>query len=146
VDRTGAALLVVAGGAAVAAQAPMTGALAKAVGTWPAALLSFLIGTAALAGVVAVAGGFGSLGEAGGVPWWAFLGGLTGVAIVTTSIVGVPSLGAAGVTAAAIAGQLTASVVIDRLGWFGVDERPVTLAKIAGILFLAIGVWLVVRD
>ena len=44
------------------------------------------------------------------------LGGACGVAVVTSSIFAVGHLGAGGVTAAVVAGQLTASVVIDRFG------------------------------
>ncbi len=146
-DRASAALLVVAAGAMAGAQAPVNGALAKIVGTWQAALVSFAIGLVLVTVVVAVAaGGFGSLGGMPDVPWWALLGGVFGVAIVTTSIVAVGPLGAAGVTAAVVAGQVTASVIIDRFALFGVREQPITPSKLAGILLLAAGVYLVVRD
>ena len=54
------------------------------------------------------------------------LGGACGVAIVSASIVGVGPLGAGGVTAAVVAGQLTASVVIDQYGLFGVEKQSLT--------------------
>ena len=55
-------------------------------------------------------------------------------------------LGAGGVTAAVVAGQLTASVVIDRYGLFGVEKQSLTAAKITGIALLAVGVFLIVRE
>jgi bacterial/archaeal transporter family-2 protein len=146
-DRTTAAILVVAAGAAVGAQAPMNGALGRHIGSWQAAFINFAVGLAILTVIVAVAaGGFGGLREIPNAPWWALLGGAAGVAIVTTSIFAVGHLGAGGVTAAVVTGQLTASVVIDRFGWFGVRQQPLTVGKLIGIALLAVGVYLIVRE
>ena len=49
-------------------------------------------------------------------------------------------------TAATIAGQLTAAVVVDQLGILGVAKQPLTAAKAAGIVLLAAGTFLIVRD
>ena len=54
-------------------------------------------------------------------------------------------LGAGGVTAATIAGQLTLSVVLDRAGVLGLEERALT-GKLVGIALLALGTLLVVRE
>lgn len=146
-DRGSAALLVVAAGAFVGAQAPVNATLGSHVGSWQAALVNFFVGLLILLLVVGLAaGGFGGLSEVPRAPWWALLGGACGVAVVTSSLVTVGTLGAAGVTAAVIAGQLTASVVIDRLGLFGVREQPITPGRAAGIALLALGVYLVVRE
>jgi transporter family-2 protein len=58
----------------------------------------------------------------------------------------VRSLGAGGVTAATIAGQLTMSLVVDQLGILGVDKQAVTWQRVLGVVLLAIGTFLVVRD
>ncbi len=146
-DRTSAAILVVAAGTAIGAQAPINGALARTVGTFQATTVNFAVGLGLLLVIVAVAGGgFGGLAEIGDAPWWSLLGGACGVAIVSASIVGVGSLGAGGVTAAVVAGQLTASVAIDRFGLFGVDKQAITLSKLAGIMLLLVGVALIVRE
>ena len=146
-DRTTAAILVVAAGTAVGAQAPVNGMLGRYVGTWQAAFVNFAVGLMILTLIVAVAGGgFGGLREIHSAPWWALVGGACGVAVVTSSIVAVGHLGAGGVTAAVVAGQLTASVVIDRLGLFGVTRLPLTAGKLVGIALLAVGVYLIVRE
>ncbi len=146
-DRTSAVVFVVAAGAAVGAQAPMNGALGSVVGSWQAALVNFAVGLVILTVIVAVAaGGFGGLREIPTAPWWALLGGACGVAVVTSSIFAVGHLGAGGVTAAVVAGQLTASVVIDRFGLFGITERPLTAGKLLGVALLALGVYLIVRE
>jgi transporter family-2 protein len=61
-------------------------------------------------------------------------------------LVTVRSLGAGGVTAATIAGQLTMSLVIDQLGILGVEKQPIDATKVAGVLLLAAGTFLMVRD
>jgi transporter family-2 protein len=58
----------------------------------------------------------------------------------------VRALGASGLTAVTITGQLAVAVALDHYGWLGVERSPVTLAKVAGIALLALGTWLVIRD
>lgn len=146
-DRTTTTALVIAAGAGIGAQAPVNAALGRSIGTMQAAAVSFAVGLVVLCGVVALSsGGFGALRSAGDAPWWSFLGGALGAAIVSASIVGVRSLGATGVTAAVVAGQLSASVGIDALGLFGVERHDVTMQRIAGVALLALGVLLIVRD
>ena len=145
-DRATTAALVVAAGAAVGAQAPINATLGRSVGTVQAAALSFSVGLAVLCGVVLVSGGFGGLRSVADAPWWAFLGGACGAAIVSASIIGVRTLGASGVTAAVVAGQLSASVAIDALGLFGVARQGITVQRLAGVALLAVGVLLIVRD
>jgi transporter family-2 protein len=50
------------------------------------------------------------------------------------------------VTAATIAGQLTLAVIIDQLGILHVAQKPITVARIVGIVLLAAGVYLIVRN
>ena len=61
-------------------------------------------------------------------------------------LVTVRTLGAGGVTAATIAGQLTMSVVVDQFGWLGVEKDPIALAKVVGLVLLAAGTFLIVRE
>jgi transporter family-2 protein len=146
VDRGVAVILTAAAGGLVAMQAPINSKLGKAVGTFPAATVSFAVGLVLLTGIVVLAGDAGRLAEARHVTWWYLLGGALGAAYVSTVLVSVRTLGAGGVTAATIAGQLTLSVVLDRLGVLGLEERAVTWDKLVGIAFLAAGTVLVVRE
>lgn len=142
----GLALLLSAfAGALVAMQPPINSKLGQAAGTFAAATISFLVGTIALFIVTIVAGGHHVSGIRG-VPWWYFAGGFIGAVFVASSLVTVRSLGAGGVVAATIAGQLTMSVVIDKLGLLGLEQRPLTAAKVAGVALLAAGAFLIVRD
>jgi bacterial/archaeal transporter family-2 protein len=136
---------VVAGGF-VALQAPINSTLGKTVGTFAAASVSFAIGLAVLVAITLVAGGgFGDVSKAGDLHWYYLTGGLLGAIYVTTVLLSVRKLGAGGVTAATIAGQLTMSVIIDRAGLLGLPERGLTVQRLLGIALLAAGTVLVVR-
>ncbi|MGI9081944.1 MAG: DMT family transporter [Thermoleophilaceae bacterium] len=140
-------LATVMAGGLVAMQAPINSALGKSVGTFAAASVSFAIGLAVLVVITLVAGGgFGDVPRAGDLRWYYLTGGLLGAAYVTTVLLSVRELGAGGVTAATIAGQLTMSVIIDRAGLLGLPERGLTAQRLLGIALLAAGTVLVVRD
>jgi bacterial/archaeal transporter family-2 protein len=148
VSKELAVLATVAVGGVVAAQAPVNNVLSKKVGTFGAVSVNFLVGTMLVLVVTfAFAGGIQNADGVESPAWyyWVF-GGLAGVAIVLTTLITVRELGAGGLTAAMIAGQLTLSVVLDRLGVLGLDERAVTWNKLLGIALLAAGTVLVVRD
>lgn len=142
-----AVLLTAATGGLIAMQAPINGGLGRSIGTWQAAFLSFAIGTVALALVASLAkGGMGQIAEVRGVSWVYLTGGLLGAIYITSVIVTVGALGAGGVVAATIAGQLAISIVVDHFGLLSVERQPVTAAKLAGLALLAAGTYLVVRD
>ena len=146
-DRGFAVLLTAGVGGLIALQAPINSVLGRAIGTWQAAAVSFAIGTVLLVAIVLLAaGGFGDLGGARQVSWYYLMGGVLGAAYVTTVLVTVRSLGAGGVTAATIAGQLTAAVIVDQLGVLGVHKQPVTALRLLGVAMLALGTYLVVRE
>jgi bacterial/archaeal transporter family-2 protein len=141
-----AVLLTVFAGGLIALQAPINSTLGKAVGnSFAAASISFLIGTVALVAITALVGGFGGVGEARHLSWHYLTGGLLGAVYVTTALVAVRTLGAGGVTAATISGQLTTSVLIDRAGILGLSERALSTQRLVGVALLAVGTFLVVR-
>ena len=144
-DKGVAVSLTAFAGGLVALQAPINSGLGRAVGTFGAASMSFAIGTTVLVAIAAVTGGwnFSGLGD---LSWYYFLGGVLGAVYVTSVLVTVRTLGAGGVTAATISGQLAASVVIDRLGVLGLEQKPVTAGRVIGVGLLAAGVFLIVRE
>lgn len=76
-------------------------------------------------------------------PWWAWSGGFFGAIYIAVSILLVPRLGAATFVALLIAGQMTASLVFDHFGWFGLAPRVADPWRIFGALLLLGGVILV---
>jgi bacterial/archaeal transporter family-2 protein len=146
VSRTLAVLVGIAAGALVGMQAPINSRLGKSIGSVQAATFSFLIGTAVLLAIVSFAnGGWGQIGHVSRVPWWALIGGLLGAVFVTVALVAVRTLGASGLTAVVIAGQLAVSVAIDRFGLLGVARQSVGAQRVLGLALLAAGVVLVVK-
>jgi bacterial/archaeal transporter family-2 protein len=148
VSKELAVLATVAAGGAVAAQAPANNVLSQYVGTFGAASVNFLVGTTCILVVTfAFAGGFEG-GDGASSPAWYYwvVGGIGGALIVTTTLIAVRELGAGGVTASVISGQLALSVVLDRLGVLGLDERAITWEKLLGIALLALGTLLIVRE
>lgn len=136
----------VAGGL-VALQAPINSTLGKSVGTFAAASISFAIGLVVLVAITVIAGGgFGDVGAVGELRWYYLTGGLLGAAYVTTVLLSVRTLGAGGVTAATIAGQLTMAVIIDRAGLLGLEQKGLSTERLIGIALLAVGTVLIVRD
>jgi bacterial/archaeal transporter family-2 protein len=144
-DRGVAVFLMAAVGGLIALQPAVNAGLGRATGNITAALISFAIGTLLLAVIMALGGQTSGLGSTFDLPWYYLLGGVLGAAYVFTALVTVSSIGAGGVAAATITGQLTASIVLDRLGVLGLEETPITLERVLGVLLLLAGTYLIVR-
>jgi bacterial/archaeal transporter family-2 protein len=145
VDRGLAVILMAVVGGLIAAQPAMNAGLGKETGRVGAALVSFLVGTLLLAALVVLAGDAGRISGALNVQWHYLLGGVVGAAYVFTALVVVDSVGAGGVAAATITGQLTLSIVLDRLGVLGLQETPITWERVLGVMLLLGGTYLIVR-
>jgi bacterial/archaeal transporter family-2 protein len=144
--RTLAIVLTATAGVLVGIQAPVNSRLGRSIGSVQAATFSFVVGTVALALVASVFyGGLGSFAQATKAPAWAWIGGLLGATYVTVAILTVRTLGVSGLTALVICGQLTAAVVIDRFGLFGIAKQSIGVTRIAGLALLVVGALLVVR-
>ena len=144
-DKGTAVILTAGAGGLIALQAPINAGLGKATGDLAAALISFLVGTAALLLIVVVSGKAGGISHATDVRWYYLLGGLLGAIYVANALVAVGSIGAGGVAAATVAGQLTASVAADRLGILGLEQVALTPLRILGVALLLAGTVLIVR-
>ncbi len=138
-------ILTAAAGGLIALQAPINAGLARATGALPAALVSFTVGALALAAIVLISGKAAGVASSFDVSWYYLLGGLLGAVYVANALIAVSVIGAGGVAAATVTGQLTASVVIDRLGLFGLDQVPLSADRLIGIGLLLGGTVLIVR-
>lgn len=137
-------LLIACGGVAVAIQPSINARLAQKTGFLEAATISFAVGTLALL-LVSLLSGQGSFRRIMEVPWWQLSGGLFGAFFVTMTIVGVPRIGTTAVLALTIASQLSAGMVMDHFGLFGMRGIPVDGKRIIGVALLLIGVFLVCK-
>lgn len=73
-------------------------------------------------------------------PLWMWIGGIIGALYVLAALIATPRLGAATTVAIFIAGQLTASIVIDHYGLFGVPVHSIDLPRLIGVAMLVGGV------
>jgi transporter family-2 protein len=113
-----------------------------------AAAVSFATATVAMAVALLVAGALARtprprLDGLARLPWWGWLGGLVGATYVTSVFVAIPAIGAAPTIALTVAGQQLASVLVDRHGVLRLPRRPVTPARLAGVVVLLAGVVLI---
>jgi bacterial/archaeal transporter family-2 protein len=144
-DRGVAVFLMAAVGGLIALQPAINAGLGRATGNMAAALVSFAVGTLLLLAIVALSGKLGGVESTFDVRWYYLRGGVLGAAYVFTALVTVSEIGAGGVAAATITGQLTASVVLDRLGILGLEETPISAERALGVALLLAGTYLVVR-
>jgi transporter family-2 protein len=73
------------------------------------------------------------------------VGALGGAAVVVTGLVAVKPLGAGAVIALLVAGQVTISIVADRLGWFGLHHVGIGTGRLLGVALVIGGTVLVTR-
>jgi transporter family-2 protein len=140
-------MLGLVAGFGLSAQIAMNSQLRRALQSAnTAALISFLVGTLGLiALLLATRSPLPERGTLAGVPWWAWFGGLLGAFYVASSTVVAAELGTASLLGLALAGQLATALVIDHYGWLGMPEHPITWMRVAGVVLLASGVWLITR-
>jgi bacterial/archaeal transporter family-2 protein len=145
------ALLPLAAGAGIAWQQAVNGRVRAAAGSaWPATLVNFLAGSAALAvlfGLIVVVRG----GPPSGLPpgLWLYAGGVLGVLVITTAAAVVRVTGVLLLALAAISGQVLGALVLDLLA--PADGRPSanTYAGVALTLvavMIASGYWRLARQ
>ena len=139
--------LGLAAGLGLTLQVGMNTQLRKVLNSaYSAALISFLVGTVALVALIlATRTPMPSRAELGGVPAWAWFGGLFGAFYVAISTVVAAQLGATSLLVLGLAGQLAMALVVDHYGWLGLPEHPFTLMRFMGVALVCAGVWLITR-
>jgi bacterial/archaeal transporter family-2 protein len=145
VERWLAVIGMATAGAIVALQPALNAGLGQATGHITAAMISFFIGAAALTVLVGVTGQLGQVSGITDARWYYLLGGLCGAVWVTAALIAVTTIGAGGVVAATITGQLTGAVVADRLGILGLEQTSISPERVLGVFLLLAGTYLVVR-
>ena len=111
-----------------------------------AAFISFFVGTVALfVYVLATGTPLGNLASAKNAPPIAWVGGFMGAFFVTAAVTLVPRLGVAMTFSLIISGQMMVALVLDHFGFLGLEQRPVTIPRVLGILLITGGVILIRR-
>ena len=140
-------LLVAAlSGVLMAVQGSLNTALSKAIGLMEMAFVVNVTGAVALAATLFLFGmGKGSLDMISSAPWYSFLGGIIGVAIIYLVAASIPAVGMCNATTAIIVGQVLTAVLIDYCGAFGLQKYHVGWEQFAGGGLLALGAKLLMR-
>lgn len=142
-----AALLTIVAGVAVITQQALNANLRLELNSavW-AGVASYAVGLVCMMLlVVALREPIPTLASVSRTPWWMWSGGVLGALFIGLAIVLVPKLGAAAFVALLVAGQMTASMIYDHYGLFGLPQRPVDVTRLAGVALLVGGVVLIRR-
>ena len=141
-----AAALAFAAGLGGAVQIAVQGRLGDRVGSLEAVATAAVVGVVLALVVLLVARrSVSGVGDAIAGPKWQLLGGIMSVFIVLSITVAGPRIGVVATTAFLIAAQFTLASVIDRYGWFGVEQVAFSRPRVLGIALLIAGAALTLR-
>jgi transporter family-2 protein len=132
------------GGVAVGFQAPLANLLTSNVGLLESVFFVH-IGGALVAGIPLLLNRGGNLKSWSAAPWYAFTAGFFGLVVISAISYTIPRYGVTTSIVLVVTGQLLVGLIIDQLGWFGTDIRPLELPRLAGLILLFAGTWLVLR-
>ena len=105
-------------------------------------LASLVTTGAVLPGIIDLHGGTGP--NYGSAPWWIWLGGAAGVAMLLGNILLFPRLGALQTVVLPIAGQIISGLLIDHFGLFHAPQSSLTTPRILGAVLVILGVLIAV--
>lgn len=147
------ALLAIFCGFACAAQVAINGTLTQYAGTpLKATLISMIAGfiaTAIICLVIIALKGTTGLYDGGDghgpirINQWLPAGGALAILIVGSNAIAAPMLGTGVVTILNLVGMMAAGLLIDAVGFLGIEKQPVTIPKITGMLFMLLGAALI---
>ena len=133
-------------GALLALQAAANVQLSAALGSpFTASTLQLGLGAAVLLALALAVGAVAHLDRVPDAPAWHLVGGLGSAVYITAGILLFPRLGAIVTVGLFIAGQMGASLVLDGLGWLGVEREPLGAAAWTGAAAVIAGTALIVR-
>jgi bacterial/archaeal transporter family-2 protein len=135
--------LAVAAGLAGAVQAAVMGELGERTGVFPAlafsGVVSVLLGLALL---LLVTQSLRGLADVARQPVWLWTGGALSVLIILAITVASPRIGLAATIGTIIALNLVMAALIDRFGWFGLDQIGISTTRLVGLILLGTGAML----
>lgn len=140
-----AAVMVLAG-IGVPIMASLNAQLGARIGSpGVAAIVLFVVGLVAASVLVTATTGLAPLARIPGQPPYLLLGGLLVVFYVFTVTSIAPRFGIGNAIFCVLIGQLMSAAAIDHFGLIGAPARPLDAMRIAGLVLMAIGVFLTQR-
>ncbi len=85
------------------------------------------------------------LADVASAPWWVWTAGVIGGTFVVAAAALSLQIGTVMFTAAILAGQMTAAVVVDHYGLLGLNVHAITPGRVLGVVLLIAGVVLIRR-
>lgn len=139
-------ILALLAGASMPVQAGINLRLRQALGDPVfAALVSFTVGTAALAVYTFATRPVPTVAMASGAPWWAWIGGLCGAFFVSVTIILAAQLGATATMVWLLAGQFLVALLLDHFGLISFEVHTLSWPRVAGVVMVIVGAVLVNR-
>jgi transporter family-2 protein len=134
---------IVAGGL-IAIQSVLNASLGHRIGNLGSVLVLTLISTILLVILILFFPSTYNIRNLPGISeWYLYIGGILGVAILAIPIYLVPRIGTTSTIIAIVLGQSIIALVIDQLGLFASPKVEISLARVAGVLLVAVGAFLV---
>lgn len=132
------------GGVAVGVQSPIAGKMGQRIGGTAGSFIVHL-GGLILSGLLLIFRGGENIRDWQKLPWYMFFAGAFGLILYLTINYTLPRVGSTMMITLIIVGQLLMGVMVDQFGWFGVPVRTIDLPRIAGVLLLLAGGYLISR-
>jgi transporter family-2 protein len=138
--------LGITAGGLIAVQSVFNASLGQRVGSFGAVLLLTFVSIAVLIVLILFFPSTSNLRDFPGFSeWYLYVGGVLGVAILAAPILLVPRIGTTPTVIAIILGQSLIALLIDHYGLFAAPKFEINLARIAGVMLVAVGSYLVGR-
>lgn len=138
-------LLAAASGAAMALQGTLNSQLSQKTALLSSTLVVHIIGTAVALGAILIWKVPVLQHKWSEVPWHLYLGGILSVVIIALVALTISRIGVCNATTAIIIGQVSLAVIIDHMGFFGVQKIPWNPWQILGLILFASGAKLLIR-
>jgi len=135
-------ILLLVGGAVLAAQSSINGRLGAKTGVIESAWLTFIMG-AVLTFLLMFFFEPTQQATLFSVPKWQLTGALFGVVYMLAIVFAVPRVGTAAATVAVISGQLLMSLLIDHFGWLSNAVRPLDTSRYVAMALLIAAIGLI---
>ena len=113
-----------------------------------AGLIVQVVTIAALLAAAPLLGGFRlpETGKFAQLPWWAWLGGFGGAAVLLAQLMVAQKMGAAPFLAVTVTAGIIVSVALDHFAWLGFERNPAQIGRLIGAALMVGGVVLVTRN
>ncbi|CAI0803363.1 Uncharacterized protein conserved in bacteria [Serratia rubidaea] len=133
--------LALAAGAMLPLQAAVNARLGRAVGgpLWAASISALAV--ALILALLALAAGkpWPKLSQMAGLPYWAWLGGVCGAVVLSATTAVAPKIGAAGMIALVMVGQVVVAMLLDGTGWLAMTVQPLSAQRLIAAALLVAG-------